>query len=153
MTARALILLCFFFSGATSIIYQHLWVRFLGFGLGNSYHSITIVISVFMGGLALGGFLGGRFSARIRNPLRIYGLLALGVAVFSVTVPWWIDLVSTWSIWSGQFQDSRPMSTSFLLASGGTYMLIFLVPTTLMGAMFPVLSAYFTRSLKSYKKV
>lgn len=102
-----------------------------------------------MGGLALGGFLGGRLCARISNPLRIYGLLALGLAIFSVTVPWFIEFVSTWSIWSGQFQDSRSTSTSFLLASGGAYILIFLVPTTLMGAMFPVLSAYFTRSLES----
>ncbi len=69
MGLRALVLVCFFLSGATGLLYQVLWTRLLGGVIGNTHFSFTIVVSVFMGGLALGSWLGGRLADRSRNPL------------------------------------------------------------------------------------
>ena len=49
----------------------------MGGTIGNTHFSITLVVSVFMGGLALGSYLGGKLADRSSNPLRLYGILTL----------------------------------------------------------------------------
>ncbi|PIW12890.1 MAG: hypothetical protein COW34_12645, partial [Armatimonadetes bacterium CG17_big_fil_post_rev_8_21_14_2_50_66_6] len=50
----------FVLSGTSALVYQVLWVRLLGLLFGTSAFSITTVLSVFFGGLALGSGLVGR---------------------------------------------------------------------------------------------
>src|SRR5512146_728539 len=76
-----LIYLLFFLSGATALVYQVVWVRSLTLVFGGSHLAVTAVLSIFMGGLALGGFLVGRRVDRVARPLRLYGLLEIGIAV------------------------------------------------------------------------
>ena len=45
-----IVLGCFFFSGMASLIYQVLWVRQLGLVFGNTLHSVSTVLAVFMAG-------------------------------------------------------------------------------------------------------
>jgi len=47
---------------------------------GGSHLAVTVVLSVFMVGLALGGYAIGRYADHVRKPLRFYGLLELGIA-------------------------------------------------------------------------
>jgi spermidine synthase len=54
----------FFLSGASSLIYQLIWVREFGNVFGNTIHSAALVIGVFMGGLGVGSYLGGRWADR-----------------------------------------------------------------------------------------
>ena len=51
--ARAYSLL-FFFSGATGLVYELLWVRILYQAFGSTIQSITTVVAAYMGGLGLG---------------------------------------------------------------------------------------------------
>src|SRR2546430_776097 len=55
--ARAYSLL-FFFSGATGLVYELLWVRILYQTFGSTIQSITTVVAAYMGGLGLGAWLG-----------------------------------------------------------------------------------------------
>ena len=73
--ANPLILLCLLLSGACGLVYEILWMKMLTLTMGNTVFSITTVLTAFMGGLALGSFLTGRVVDKIRNPLKIYGLL------------------------------------------------------------------------------
>ena len=41
---------------------------------------MTAVLSIFMAGLAIGGYVVGRRVDRVGKPLRLYGLLELGIA-------------------------------------------------------------------------
>jgi spermidine synthase len=70
-----------FFSGFAALVYQVLWMRDLAILFGNSAHAAAIDLAVFFGGLALGAALFARVASRVTNPLRIYGLLELGIAV------------------------------------------------------------------------
>ena len=66
----------YFTSGMCSLIDEVVWVRILKLTLGNTVYASSIVVSTFMGGLALGAFIMGRYSDRIRRRLRtgsIYG--------------------------------------------------------------------------------
>src|SRR6266511_5972743 len=85
--------LCFVFSGATGLIYEVLWARMLGLVFGATTLAVSTVLAAFMGGLALGSALAGRVGAKIRRPVRAYGLLEIGIALYALAVPFLFSLV------------------------------------------------------------
>ncbi|MHC4159294.1 MAG: hypothetical protein ACYSSO_09475, partial [Planctomycetota bacterium] len=52
-----LVLVCFFFSGLTGLIYEILWTRMIVKIIGGAPFAVSIVLTVFMGGLGLGSYL------------------------------------------------------------------------------------------------
>src|SRR5258706_14807232 len=75
-----LVAVCFVLSGATGLIYEVLWARMLGLVFGGTTLAVSTVVAAFMGGLALGSTIAGRWAARLRKPLRAYGLIEIGIA-------------------------------------------------------------------------
>ena len=72
--ALPLITALFFVSGSAGLVYQVLWMRSLGLFFGSDMFGVSIILSTFMGGLALGSAVGGRLAERIERPLLAYGL-------------------------------------------------------------------------------
>ncbi|MEO6393344.1 MAG: fused MFS/spermidine synthase [Pyrinomonadaceae bacterium] len=138
---------CFVLSGATGLIYEVLWARMLGLVFGATTFAISTVLAAFMGGLALGSALSGRYAKQLRNPLRAYGSLEIGIAIYALLVPLLFRLVdwlyaALWSqVQAGFFVFSL---WRFLLASA-----VLLIPTALMGATLPILSSAILRSDRS----
>ena len=54
-----MILFLFFCSGATALVYEVVWSKYLSLMLGSTVQAQTVVLAVFMGGLALGNRLIG----------------------------------------------------------------------------------------------
>ena len=144
--SRSTILLvgvCFIFSGATGLIYEVLWARMLGLVFGATTLAVSTVLAAFMGGLALGSALAGRLAHRIRKPLSIYGWIEIGIAVYALLVPFlfrWVD-----NLYALIWQQFQPGFFTFSLWRFLLSSLMLLVPTTLMGATLPVLSAALLR--------
>jgi hypothetical protein len=67
-----LIYVMFFLSGAAALIYQVVWVRSLTLIFGGSHLAVTVVLSIFMAGLAIGRYLIGKYVDRVEKPLRLY---------------------------------------------------------------------------------
>ena len=67
--------LLFFCSGASGLIYQVVWVREFGNVFGNTIYSAALVIAVFMCGLGVGSYVGGRWADR--RPDRFLAAYAL----------------------------------------------------------------------------
>ena len=80
MRLRHLVYVVFVVSGLTGLTYQVIWARWLGLVFGSTSASVSIVLSSFMLGLALGSWLAGRWLPRCATPLRAYGWLELGSA-------------------------------------------------------------------------
>src|SRR2546425_12299714 len=83
----AILHLIFFLSGASGLIYQVVWVREFGNVFGNTIHSASLVIAVFMCGLGLGSYLAGFWADTHRGDgprtlLRAYGVCELTIALF-----------------------------------------------------------------------
>ena len=120
-----------------------LWARMLGLVFGATTLAVATVLAAFMGGLALGSALGGRYAALLSRPLLTYGVLEICIAIFALAVPLLFNLVDNLYpfIWR-QFQPSFLVSGfwRFVLASA-----MLLVPTTIMGATLPVLAAALLR--------
>ena len=77
---RSALFLAFFLSGCSGLIFQTVWVRMLTRYVGATSYATATVLAVFMGGLAIGGWLGGRFADRLRRPALVYALLELLIA-------------------------------------------------------------------------
>ncbi|MGA1823397.1 MAG: fused MFS/spermidine synthase [bacterium] len=139
-----LILFFFFLSGVVGLIYEILWTRLLRFVMGNTVFSITTVLCAFMGGLALGGYIGGKIIDRRDDPLRIYALLEGLIGIYSLFLPGIIN--ATFLLYRLIYQNYH---TSFYLFSLIRFLLcgsLLLFPATLMGALLPVLTKFFVRS-------
>ncbi|HEY8203089.1 MAG TPA: hypothetical protein VIF81_00030, partial [Pyrinomonadaceae bacterium] len=81
-----LIGVCFTLSGAAALIYEVLWMRMLGLVFGATTIAVSVVLAAFMGGLALGSAIGGKVAARIKNPLRTYALIEIGIGLYALAV-------------------------------------------------------------------
>ncbi len=135
---------CFFLSGATGLIYEVLWARMLGLVFGATMLAVSTVLAAFMGGLALGSALAGRSGASVRRPVRAYGLLEIGIALYALAVPFLFSLVD--NLYALIWQHFHPGFFVFSLWRFLLSCLMLLIPTTLMGATLPLLSAALIRS-------
>ncbi|MFY9609370.1 MAG: fused MFS/spermidine synthase [Blastocatellia bacterium] len=145
-TAARVILLCFFASGASGLIYQVVWLRELVLVFGATTFAVSTVLTAFMGGLALGSFWFGRRAEKITRPLRTYGYLEIGIGLYGLAVPLiFATLTSVYhSFWQWLHLSFLALSIMrFLFASA-----VLILPTALMGATLPVLSSYYARDAK-----
>lgn len=133
-----LIAACFTLSGATGLIYEVLWARMLGLVFGATTLAVSTVLAAFMGGLALGSALAGRFAGRVKRPLRTYGWIEIGIALFALIVPIVFHQVDT--LYAAIWQHFHPGFFVFSLWRFALSCLMLLIPTTLMGATLPILS-------------
>ncbi|MBI2217539.1 MAG: fused MFS/spermidine synthase [Candidatus Rokubacteria bacterium] len=77
-------------SGFASLVYEVVWLRLAMAAFGVTTPLVSTVLSVFMAGLALGSWAGGRLARRLATAgpaLRAYGLSEAVIAVGSLLVP------------------------------------------------------------------
>ena len=73
-------------SGTAALVYQVLWIKQLTLIVGVDVYAVTIGVSAFFAGLALGGLLLGRWADNVARPLRLYAALEVGVALAGVLI-------------------------------------------------------------------
>src|SRR6476620_9034078 len=73
----------FFCSGATALVYEVIWSKYLTLLFGSTVQAQTVVLAVFMGGLALGNRLFGGRADRSAKPLVRYGYLEVAIGLYS----------------------------------------------------------------------
>lgn len=139
-----LVLAAFFVSGACGLIHEVAWTRLLRHIMGNTTFSITTVLCAFMGGLALGSYLGGRFIDRRRDPLRVFAMLEITIGIYCLLLPWLINWAEP--VYRFLYQNTHASFYIFSLVRFLFSGMILLVPAIFMGATLPVLSRFLTRS-------
>src|ERR1700759_436994 len=72
---RRFLLGVFVVSGFTGLIYESIWSHYLKLFLGHAGYAQTLVLTIFMGGLAAGSWIVARYSARSRRLLWGYLLV------------------------------------------------------------------------------
>ncbi|MBI4341734.1 MAG: fused MFS/spermidine synthase [Candidatus Omnitrophica bacterium] len=139
------VFVCYFLSGALGLVYQILWLRKLLLVFGSTVHAVSTVLTVFFGGLALGSWLFGRLiDRREGSGLRWYAALEAGVGLYAfLTLPLF-DLVQ--HLYIPVYRASGFSQTVLVAASFVCSALILIIPTTLLGGTFPVLSRFLIRS-------
>ena len=139
LRSRSTLFLLFTLSGFAGLIYESIWSHYLKLFLGHAAYAQTLVLAIFMGGMALGSWLCSRFSARWKNLLVGYALaeavigacalafhplfVAATDAAFDTVLPaLGSELAATWFKWS--------LGTALILPQ-----------SILLGMTFPLMSA------------
>lgn len=142
----------FFLSGASGLIFENLWTRMLRHVFGSTTLAISTVLTAFMGGLALGSYLFGRYADRIKKPLLVYAVAEGIVGVYALIVPFIIqDLypyVNAW-MWRNFEQNYSTLSVLRFVFSA----VVLILPATMMGATLPLLAKHFVGRPEGMKKV
>ena len=78
MNKKGVSISVFFFlfalSGFSGLIYESIWTHYLKLFLGHAAYAQTLVLAIFMGGMAIGSWVCSRYSLRWRNLLLGYAL-------------------------------------------------------------------------------
>ncbi len=140
---------CFFLSGAAGLVYQVIWVRLIDKIIGSAPFAVATVLSVFMGGLAVGSYLSGRIADRFtrrRTLLAMYGILEIGIGICALLVPLMIHAIQPTyqAIYDRLLNDFW----CYQMAAFAGCVLILVVPTALMGATLPVLCRFYVLRLE-----
>jgi spermidine synthase len=132
--------LAFFLSGMSGLMYQVVWVRMLTRYLGTTTSATATVLCVFMGGLALGAFIGGKIADRIENRLFGYVIIEIGIALTAL-----LSSFTIISVLGGVYVDFyQYFGNNYLFLTTVRIifsMLCLLIPTVLMGSTLPLLVA------------
>lgn len=132
----------FILSGFSGLIYQSIWTQYLGLFPGHSAHAQSLVLMLFMGGMALGACLVSRWSASVRRPLLAYALIELVIGLLGLCFDGIYHGLTGWAyaqllpqLPAGQLQLVR-----WLLA-----VVLVLPHCILLGATFPLMGAGYIR--------
>lgn len=79
---RSALILVFVLSGFSGLIYESIWTHYLKLFLGHAAYAQTLVLAIFMGGMAIGAWICSQRSLKWRNQLKAYALVegVIGVA-------------------------------------------------------------------------
>ena len=142
-----LILICAFFTGLSSFVYEVAWVRMLALALGSTVHAFEIMISAFVAGLAFGSFFIRKRIDRHANPLVIAGWaqilmgLAAATTIFSYKLSFYgvEQLLAALTPTEGGY-------TLFNFASAAIAMLLMFPTAFFAGMTLPVFTAALLRA-------
>ncbi|MBS7457720.1 fused MFS/spermidine synthase [Coralloluteibacterium stylophorae] len=135
----------FLLSGSAGLIYQAVWSHYLGLVLGHAAYAQTLVLAIYMGGMAVGAALVSRYGARLRSLIKAYAiaelLIGLGGVAFHPVFEAYVD--------SSQ-RTVLPMIDSLSLAHAYQWFsaaLLIMPQSILLGATFPLMSGGFRRAI------
>jgi len=143
-----LVLVCFFFSGVSGLIYEILWTRMLVKIIGGAPFAISIVLTVFMAGLGIGSYIAGRVIDRIKQPIklvRIYGILELLIGAYGLVLP--LLLTAFLPIYAIIYNR---LFNYFMLYNILTFVgcsILLCIPVICMGATLPILCRFYVTRL------
>ena len=146
-------LLCsmFLLSGAAALLFETLWFHQAALAFGSSVWASSLVLAGFMGGLALGNGLVGRFGQRIRRPVRLYAVLEGAVALCGVALVHLLpQLVVVLAPLLRPFAEQPWILNPLRLAAAFA---LLLAPSTAMGATLPLLVAALYRRTPHFGRV
>ena len=146
-SSEIFILSSFAFSGLIALVYQVAWTRILSLLLGSSVYAFSLILSVFILGLALGTVTASRFLDKLSDLIKGYGLIQMIIGFSSLTILpvfGYIPFVNRWIYenWSQQFEFMQ--GANFLIIFG-----LLIVPTFFMGAQFPIVIKILAKKLET----
>ncbi|MSQ53641.1 MAG: spermidine synthase [Betaproteobacteria bacterium] len=136
---RGVFFLLFTVSGFAGLIYESIWSHYLKLFLGHAAYAQTLVLALFMGGMAIGAWACSRYGLRWANLLVGYaiaeGLIGVAALLFHATFVW----LTNWAydlLLPGLGTETSAALAKWILAG-----LLILPQSILLGMTFPLMSA------------
>ncbi|MFV2055798.1 MAG: spermidine synthase [Thiohalomonadales bacterium] len=143
MLSRWVFVVIFLFSGISGLIYESIWTHYLKLFLGHAAYAQTLVLAIFMGGLALGAFMCGRYVQRWPKVLLYYAYVEAFVGIAALIFhPLFLQFVD---ISFDRVIPSLDNAIAINAYKWGAAALLVLPQSILLGMTFPLLTAGITR--------
>lgn len=116
--------------------------------IGSAPFAVSIILTVFMGGLGLGSYIASRHIDKIKEPLvllRIYGILEIVIGIYSLIIP--LLLLAFRPLYSLLYNS---LFEHFMLYNILTFIgcaILFILPVICMGATLPILCRFYVTRL------
>lgn len=141
--ARNFLIVLFTLSGFSGLIYENIWSYYLKLFLGHAAYAQTLVLAIFMGGMAIGSWLSAKSSSRWSNALQAYAITEGVIGFFGL-------------VFHESFEWSTQLAYSTILPALGNSLLIGIVKwglsallilpqSILLGMTFPLMTASLIR--------
>ncbi len=138
-TLRNLLYLLFAVSGFSGLLYESVWSHYLKLFLGHAAYAQTLVLAIFMGGMAIGAWVPSRYGTRWKNLLAGYAVIEIAVGVCAL-------------MFHGVFVRATDLAYDTLMPALGSALavtvfkwglagILILPQSILLGMTFPLMSA------------
>ncbi|MEW6680292.1 MAG: hypothetical protein AB1297_04615, partial [bacterium] len=137
-----------FLTGATGLVYEVTWQKYLSRLLGSDTAAVAIILAMFLGGLSLGYYLCGKLTTLVKNHFKGYALLEVAIALWCSYFPNIFSRVES-------FTRNWSFSPPFLIIFQGFFCsaLLMALPTMCMGGTIPFLTRAISRNLVESTRV
>jgi len=145
---RAALFFIFTLSGFSGLIYELIWTHYLKLFLGHAAYAQTLVLMIFMGGMALGAWIIGQYTRRIQQLFLAYIIVEIGIGLMGV----FFDPFFRWFLlFSYEHVIPNLMSVQTISwYKWGLSSLIILPQSILLGMTFPLMSNAIIRRFPEY---
>ncbi|MCL2655732.1 MAG: hypothetical protein FWD65_08630 [Coriobacteriia bacterium] len=123
-------------AGIASLFYEVLWVSQLGFSLGSTAIATSIMLSAFLGGLAIGSITMGRRADALKHPARVFGLIETGAVVIGLASIPALGAAGRAYVWLAQSWGLT--GTAAMVMRGVFSLIVMLIPAIIFGMTFPL---------------
>ncbi len=136
---RGIYFALFTVSGFAGLVYESIWSHYLKLFLGHAAYAQTVVLALFMGGMAVGAWLASRYSARWKNLLVGYALTeaVIGLAALAFHE---VFVAATGAAYASVL-PALGGATGAILFKWTLAGALILPQSILLGATFPLMSA------------
>ena len=134
----------FIVSGFAGLIYESIWAQYLKLFLGHAAYAQSLVLAVFMGGMAVGAAAAGRFSERLVNPLLVYARVEAMIGLLALAFHSLFVALTDWSY--AWLLPSLGNEALVLAGKLGVACLLIVPQSVLLGMTFPLMSAGLARA-------
>ena len=147
---RKLLLIIFGLSGMTALIYEIIWIRPLSLVFGTTIYAVSTIIASFILGLAVGSWLAGKYTDRLKNPLRYFAFAQLGVGFYGILLlPIFGALPE---IYLGVYNVTLPNQALFMFTQILMSIAMISIPATLMGTTLPLMMRTYSEEFTTLGK-
>lgn len=124
-------------SGFAGLLYEVVFAKHLGIIFGGTALAAYTVMATYMGGMALGAWLGGIIADRVRTPLKWYAFFEGAIGLYALATPALFQLIEqVYVTLATDVRPDAPMLTFWRVALGA---LVLGIPTLLMGTTLPLM--------------
>jgi spermidine synthase len=145
--AVRLSLLAFGVTGFANMLMQIAWTKAIVLSIGNSTYAFSLIVTLFILGIAVGGAAASLVADRARNlPLLLGVLVTATAALMSITIP----LLGHFPIVASRAFDAvaEPSYGAFLAINVRWVAAMLLPSTILMGTVFPIVGKIRARAIE-----
>lgn len=133
----------FVISGFAALMYQVLFSKALALTFGSTATATYTVLATYMGGMALGAWIGGRLAQGRGDALKLYAWCEMGIGAYCLATPLIFQGIQALYVFlAGGAAPDAGVLTLLRVALGVAALM---VPTVLMGMTLPVLARFSER--------